>query len=83
MLRTVLPCADSASLGGISNFFSQLIVSFGFTNEQSLLYGTPGGAVEIISLIVCGFLGDRLRNRLVRDTPQWGLLETRNSFTTD
>lgn len=33
--------------GGISNFFSQLIVSFGFTNEQSLLLGTPGGAVEV------------------------------------
>ncbi len=31
--------------GGISNFFSQLIVSFGYTAEQSLLYGTPGGAV--------------------------------------
>jgi ACS family allantoate permease-like MFS transporter len=35
--------------GGISNFFSQLIVSFGFTNEQSLLLGTPGGAVEVSS----------------------------------
>lgn len=33
--------------GGISNFFSQLIVSFGFSNEQSLLLGTPGGAVEV------------------------------------
>lgn len=33
--------------GGISNFFSQLIVSFGFTSEQSLLLGTPGGAVEV------------------------------------
>lgn len=38
--------------GGISNFFSQLIVSFGFTNEQSLLLGTPGGAVEVCS---CSF----------------------------
>lgn len=35
--------------GGISNFFSQLIVSFGFSNEQSLLLGTPGGAVEVCS----------------------------------
>lgn len=40
--------------GGITNFFSQLIVSFGYTPEQSLLYGTPGGAVEIISLILSG-----------------------------
>ncbi|OAA55794.1 major facilitator superfamily transporter allantoate [Niveomyces insectorum RCEF 264] len=51
--------------GGISNFFSQLIVSFGFTNEQSLLLGTPGGAVEVISLVVCGYLGDRYKNRLL------------------
>ncbi|KKY36428.1 putative mfs allantoate [Diaporthe ampelina] len=51
--------------GGISNFFSQLIVSFGFSNEQSLLLGTPGGAVEVIALVVCGILGDRLGNRLL------------------
>lgn len=51
--------------GGISNFFSQLIVSFGYTKQQSLLYGTPGGAVEVISLIVWGYLGDRFGNRLL------------------
>lgn len=51
--------------GAISNFFSQLIVSFGYTAEQSLLYGTPGGAVEVVALIVCGYLGDKLGNRLL------------------
>ncbi|MCJ1308919.1 hypothetical protein MMC25_002574 [Agyrium rufum] len=51
--------------GGISNFFSQLIVSFGYTADQSLLYGTPGGVVEIVSLIVCGYLGDRYGHRLL------------------
>jgi len=51
--------------GGISNFFSQLIVSFGYTPNQSLLYGTPGGAVEVVSLIVCGYLGDRFGNRVI------------------
>lgn len=45
--------------GGISNFFSQLIVGFGYTPEESLLYGTPGGAVEIVALIVCGWAGDK------------------------
>lgn len=54
--------------GGITNFFSQLIVSFGYTPEQSLLYGTPGGAVEIVSLLVCGYLGDRFGNRLLIST---------------
>jgi MFS transporter, ACS family, allantoate permease len=51
--------------GGISNFFSQLIVGFGYTPAQSLLYGTPGGAVEVVALIVSGYLGDKLGNRIL------------------
>ena len=51
--------------GGITNFFSQLITSFGYTAEQSLLYGTPGGAVEVVTLVVGGYLGDKLGNRLI------------------
>lgn len=51
--------------GGISNFFSQLIESFGYTSEQSLLYGTPGGAMEIVSLLSAGYLGDRYKNRIL------------------
>lgn len=52
--------------GGISNFFSQLIVSFGFTENESLLLGAPGGAVQVITLLVAGHLGDRWKNRIVR-----------------
>ncbi|PNS20595.1 hypothetical protein CAC42_322 [Sphaceloma murrayae] len=51
--------------GGITNFFSQLIRSFGFTSEESLLLGTPGGAIEIITLLLCGYYGDKLGNRLL------------------
>ncbi|KAK4233458.1 putative MFS allantoate transporter [Achaetomium macrosporum] len=51
--------------GGITNFFSQLIVSFGYTQEQSLLYGVPGGAVEVVALIINGYLGDRFGQRLL------------------
>jgi MFS transporter, ACS family, allantoate permease len=40
-------------------------VSFGFTASESLLYGTPGGAVEVVSLIFSGWLGDRIGNRLL------------------
>ena len=54
--------------GGISNFFNQLIVSFGYTEEESLLYGTPGGAVEVFALIICGYLGDRYGNRILIST---------------
>ncbi|KAF2195419.1 membrane transporter [Zopfia rhizophila CBS 207.26] len=55
--------------GGISNFFSQLIVGFGYTPEQSLLYGTPGGAVEIVALTVCGYLGDKYGHRILISMP--------------
>ncbi|WPB06862.1 uncharacterized protein RHO25_011522 [Cercospora beticola] len=51
--------------GGLTNFFSQLITSFGYTKQQSLLYGTPGGAVEVVVLLVTGFLGDRLGSRIL------------------
>ncbi|GIZ48349.1 hypothetical protein CKM354_001141400 [Cercospora kikuchii] len=51
--------------GGLTNFFSQLITSFGYTKQQSLLYGTPGGAVEVVVLIATGFLGDRLGSRIL------------------
>lgn len=55
-------------LGGITNFFSQLITSFGYTSEQSLLYGTPGGAIEVVTLIGCGIIGDRTGNRILVST---------------
>jgi len=58
-------CAADIPNGGISNFFSQLIVSFGYTAEQSLLYGTPGGAVEVVALLLCGYLGDKFGNRIL------------------
>ncbi|KAK8048777.1 hypothetical protein PG994_010507, partial [Apiospora phragmitis] len=54
--------------GGISNFFSQLIVSFGYSPEESLLLGIPGGAVEVVALIACGYLGDKYKNRLLFST---------------
>ena len=40
-------------------------MSFGYTADQSLLYGTPGGAVEVVALILCGYLGDRFGNRIL------------------
>ncbi|KAI9725141.1 MAG: hypothetical protein M1828_003483 [Chrysothrix sp. TS-e1954] len=50
--------------GGITNFFSQLIVSFGYTETQSLLYGTPGGAVEVVTITLWGWLSYHYGNRI-------------------
>lgn len=43
-------------------------MSFGFTSQQSLLLGTPGGLIEVISLVASGYLGDRYGNRLLVST---------------
>ncbi|KAJ5102998.1 transporter [Penicillium argentinense] len=51
--------------GGITNFFSQLINSFGFTEEESLILGVPGGAVEVIALILNGYIGHITNQRLL------------------
>lgn len=40
-------------------------MGFGYTAEQSLLYGTPGGAVQIVALILSGYLGDYYGQRLL------------------
>ena len=51
--------------GGITNFFSLLIQGFGYTAEQSLLYGTPGGAVEVVTIIFFLYFGDWSRQRIL------------------
>ena len=51
--------------GGLTNFFSLLIESFGFTANQSLLYGTVSGAVEFISLIMWGLVTQQFGNRIL------------------
>lgn len=41
------------------------IESFGFSAEESLLYGTPVGAVEVVTLVFCGVMGDRKGQRIL------------------
>ncbi len=57
--------SDEVLAGGITNYFSQLIVAFGFTPNQSLLLGVPGGAVQVITLLTFGHLGRKFNNRIV------------------
>ncbi|KAJ5218413.1 transporter [Penicillium cinerascens] len=51
--------------GGISNFFSLLIKSFGFTDQQSLILGVPGGAVEVVALLLNGYMGHITNQRIL------------------
>lgn len=47
------------------SFFAILIQSFGFSALDSLLYGTPGGAVVLIAVVLSMYLGDRFRMRIL------------------
>lgn len=41
------------------------IKSFGFTAQQSLLYGVPGGVVEVIALLLNGYVGYKTNQRIL------------------
>ena len=58
-------CAGNIPNGGITNYFSQLIVLSGYTAEESLLYGAPAGAVQVVALVASGILGDRYGQRIL------------------
>ena len=61
----ILTLASDIPNGGITNFFSLLVESFGYTETQSLLYGTPAGAVEVVAILSWGFITQRWGNRML------------------
>ena len=54
--------------GGLVNYFSQIIVSFLYTPQQSLLYGCPAGAVGAVGILIWGVLSHVFGHRLF-----WGV----------
>ena len=44
------------------------ITSFGYTSQQSLLYGVPGGAVEVVALLVNGYTSHITQQRILCST---------------
>ena len=49
--------------GGISNFSSILLTTFGYTSQQALAFSAPGGAVGIVFVLMSGWLSDRFNDR--------------------
>ena len=50
--------------GALTNFKNIILQGFGLTKEESLLYGAPSGAVQIVSTITINYMADRTKNRL-------------------
>ena len=63
----IIALAGDIPNGGLTNFFSLLIQSFGYTAEQSLLYGCISGAIEVITLLGWAYTVRAYGNRII-----WG-----------
>ena len=51
--------------GGISNFSSILLTTFGYTSQQALILNAPSGVVGAVCVILVGWLSDKWRDRSV------------------
>ena len=49
--------------GGLSNFQSILLTTFGYTSQQALILNAPSGAVSAVCVILVGWLSDKWRDR--------------------
>lgn len=51
--------------GGLSNFSSQIIKGFGYSSRETLLIGIPQGVLATIFTLLCAWLSDRYRERIL------------------
>ena len=51
--------------GGLSNFSSILLTTFGYTSQQALIMGLPSGAVGVLVVLLTGYLSDRWNDRSI------------------
>lgn len=49
--------------GGLSNFSSILLTTFGYSSQQALILNMPSGAVGIFVVLLSGYLSDRWNDR--------------------
>ncbi|MCJ1474920.1 hypothetical protein MMC13_003580 [Lambiella insularis] len=61
-LATIL---SSIPNGGLSNFSSILLTTFGYTSQQALVLATPGGAIGAVCVLLVGYLSDKWHDRSV------------------
>ncbi|KAI5114806.1 hypothetical protein M0805_009447, partial [Coniferiporia weirii] len=51
--------------GGLSNFGSIILKSFGYTTKQALILGAPGGVIGSFATITLGWYADKKNERMV------------------
>ena len=56
-------CLTSIPNGGISNFSSILLTTFGYSSQKALILNLPSGAVGAFFVILCGWLSDKWNDR--------------------
>ncbi|MCJ1407770.1 hypothetical protein MMC19_001841 [Ptychographa xylographoides] len=49
--------------GGLSNFSSILLTTFGYTSQQALILNTPSGLVGAVCVLAVGWLSDKWNDR--------------------
>jgi len=49
--------------GGLSNFNSILLTTFGYTSREALIMSMPAGAVGVVCVLFVGWLSDKLHDR--------------------
>ena len=60
-LASAQPLVRDRLFDGDNSFFAILVQSFGFSATESLLYTAPAGAVTLICVVSCLYLGDRFK----------------------
>lgn len=56
-------CLSSIPNGGLSNFSSILLTTFGYTSQQALYMSMPSGAVGVVCVLFVGWISDKLNDR--------------------
>ncbi|KAL4976020.1 major facilitator superfamily domain-containing protein [Aspergillus desertorum] len=59
----LLIIAISIPSGGISSFGSLIITSFGYTNFTAILFNLPFGAIQIVVILLGGWLATKFRTK--------------------
>lgn len=49
--------------GGLSNFSSILLTTFGYSSREALILSAPGGAIGVICVLGVGYLSDKWNDR--------------------